>query len=589
MANLKEKTKTDNEARNLVNTRFRIASGAQAINIQKWRNLIDMYDMGTRVNLRRMVDERGEISNNDQGLTNVSASVLYNAVETVFPRLAALFDPEGWHTVVGRMGTNYLSAQNVQEIIQQEFDDIPTGHLCINDVLLKGLKQAVKIGSVVFKLRWEVEMGTVHKRFMVTDARGQPKERFRKTRGKIFNGQVLDLVPYWTFAPDPKAYDIYSAEYVTEDTIMSMEDINLFVENGYFDKDEVNKLEKAFKKGGWGDPVTDQDRRYFDRDIFRNDVRVIVYQENHKYIYQAVPFGVGWKKDGKTWDNDHTVLLNRSNQENPYDHNEKQYIQFDVNFDESSIFPKGNIEPLRDHQAIETTLLNMGLEALIKMIRPMVLYDEDLGTDIKELQNYIPGKYASVDSLGQEDIRRKLFPMFPDPNVLNALGHIWNLLGSESEQISAQTSYVQGTAAVGANKTARGVQQLTQNALTRDITPKKALAVGATRLLEMMHSMNQQFGDPADDIYGAYNFKVFEHASVDEAVRLQSLKESLPVVAALGGRVDVVQKRIYRVSGVGAIEEIFPDDGSMDKNRREQANGQIVEMALGQRQGGGNA
>jgi hypothetical protein len=580
MANVIDKNKNDDQTRDLVNHRFRIASGAQSSNIQKWRNLIDMYDIGTKINLDRKRDERGEYSNSDQGLTNVSSSVLYNAVETVYPRLANLFDPEGWHTVVGRFGTRYESALNVQDIIQLELEDIPTGHLCINDILLKGLKQATKIGWFVGKLRWEVEMGKVYKRYAVTDARGEQKERFRSTKGKIFNGPVLDLIPYWSFYPDPKGSDIYSCKYVIEDAIMDIDDIEAFVDNGYFDKKALVDLKKLKKEGAWGDPVAENDRSYFNKDVYRHDVRVLIYQENKRYIYQAIPFG-------RNVADNQTVILNRSNQDNPYDHNEKQYIQFDINFDENSIFPKGNIEPLRDHQAIETTLLNMGLEALIKMIRPMSLFSDDLGIDIKELQNYIPGKPVMVDGIGMEDIRRKMLDLSPDPNVLNALGHIWGLLGSESQQISAQTDYVQGMAGVGSNKTARGVQQLTQNALSRDITPKAALAIGATRLLEMMHSMNQQYGDPADDIYGAYNFKVFEHAAVDRMVRLQTLKESLPVVAALGGNVQEVQKRIFRAGDVTAVEAILPEDGSMDENRANQARGQIVEMSMGQRQGGG--
>ena len=559
--------KAMDETVNLVANRFQIASAELGVSVQKWRSLIDQYDIGTKENTDRQVDERGRTINSDPSQWNLTASTLYKNVETVFSRLATLFDLEGWHTIVPRSGTPYMSALHVETMLQQQIDEGG-----INEVLLRGLKQACIIGNFTIKLMWQEEMGMNYQK-------SRDEKSWVGKEGVVFNGRRISLVQYHDFYPDPRGSSIEQCEYVIEDGIQSIDDMEMFAKLKYYDQGVVNKLRKTLKDDEdsiWGDPVTIGDQTYSQRDIHRNSFRVLTYQENNRYIYGVIPFG-------QVPDMDSLYILNPKNQDNPYGHRDKQYLTFGINFNPASPFAKGIAESLRDNQAVETAFLNMTLEALVKILRPMMLVSDDLDLDLKELSTYIPGKPLKTDTApgGMDNYYKELAP---DPNVLNAMSHIMSIMRQQDEDIGANTQYTSGSAGVGSNKTARGVQQLTQNALARDNIPKISLALGATKLIEMMHALNKQHGRPKDNIYGSYNTKVFEHAAVDKMVRQQTLERMLPYIAQIGGNHMEVAKRILRAGGVSAIEGIFPDDGSMKKNQDQAGQAQLMQMML---QGGG--
>ncbi len=559
------------ETVSLVSDRFQIASTDLGTKVKKWRTLIDQYDIGTEKNTERKTDERGKTLNSDQGLQNLTASVLYNNVETVFSRLSTLFDLEGWHTVVPRPGTQYMSALNVETILQQQIDE---GEM--NEVLLRGLKQACLIGNFTIKLMWHEEMGKLYEPTL-------DEKSWKSKEGVVFNGSRISLVQYHDFYPDPRGTSIEECEYVFEDGVQNIDDMEMFARMGYYDQAVVNKLRKALNDDTdsvWGDPVTFDNQNYSQRDPHRKSFRVLTYQEDNRYIYGVVPFGQVPSKDA-------LYILNPKNQDNPYDHRGKQYITLGINFNPASPFAKGIVEALRDNQAVETAFLNMTLEALVKILRPMQLISDDLGVDLKELSTYIPGKPIQTDTI-IGGFGNYYMELKPDPNVLNAMSHIMSIMRTEDEAIGANTQYVTGTAGIGSNKTARGAMQMTQNALSRDNTPKISLSLGATKLLEMMHSLNKQHGKPKDDIYGSYNMKVFEHAAADKMIRMQTLKEMLPYVVQTGGNHLEVAKRILRTAGVSAIESIFPNDGSMQKGQQQAGQAQLMQMMLQQGGGGGS-
>jgi len=559
--------KTTDETVGLVADRFQIASGQLGTKIHRWRTLFKQYDIGTSENTERKTDERQQSLNNDQSLQNLTASVLYNNVETVFARLSSLFDLEGWHSVVPRPGTKYESAINVETMLQNEIDEGG-----INEVLLRGLKQSCIIGNFTIKVMWHEEEGVIYQPSL-------DKKKWLKRDGTVFSSPIIKLVQYYDFYPDPRGTSIVECEYVCEDGTQDIDDMEMFAKMGYYDQSVVNKLRKSLKSETvWGDPVTIQNQNYSQRDPHRKAFRVITYQEDKRYIYGVVPFGQVPSKDA-------LLILNPNNQDNPYDHRQKQYITFGINFDPSSPFAKGIVEALRDNQAVETAFLNMTVEALVKILRPMTLWDDDLGIDIKELSTYIPGKPLVADTvIGR--LQDHYMELSPDPNVLNAMTHIMSLMRQQDEDIGANTQYVTGSAGYGSNKTARGTMQLTQNALSRDNTPKVSLALGATKLIEMMHDLNKQHGTPQDDIYGSYNMKVFEHAAADKMMRMNTLMQMLPYVTQVGGNHIEVAKRILRAGGVSALEGIFPNDGSMEKNQEEQGRVALMQMMM---QGGGGA
>ena len=94
----------------MIRDRYRISQAAMAQTVEKWRALLQMYKVGDRKNLDTIQDERNRLYQSDQHIANVSSSVMFNAVETIAPRIMGNFDPEGWFTVQPHPGTNLKSA-----------------------------------------------------------------------------------------------------------------------------------------------------------------------------------------------------------------------------------------------------------------------------------------------------------------------------------------------------------------------------------------------------------------------------------------------------------------------------------------------
>lgn len=589
MATIINSSKIQDKNARMVIDRFAIADEKMGLKRQKWKNLLTMYDVGSMDNLKKQTDERGKSQNNDQSISSVSASVLYNAVETLYPRLAGMFNPEGWFTVSPAKGTvnnngyttTLRSAKLVQDTLQQQIDESK-----MNSVLLYGIKQAVKIGTQIVKTLWRKTNGRIYVREL--DASGQT-ERFVEKEGVTYEGAWLERLAYWNFYPDPKGRTIDECEYVIEDGTMTIEEMEEYAESGYFDSKIVGKLKNDMEKneGFFSDPTTMNDLRYNSRDPYRTAVRVLTYQEDNRYIYEAIPFwSTGVTNMPSTFDASGAVALNPKNQENPFAHNTKQYVELNINFEEEDIFVKGVIEPLRDEQAIETSMLNMTLEALVKIIRPQMLYSDDLGFDVKDVVNYVPGAWTKTDADAfNTGIQNKVFPLAPEVNVLNALRGIMLVLKGVEQDKSGLTDTLRGDTGVGSNKTFRGIALLNQNASTRLGTPRMALEVGCTKILEMMLSLNQQYlNNPAVDIYGQYNFKLFENSEADRSAQLQVLQGMLPIIAQMGGNVGEVVERILDAGGVGSIDTILPKDGSMEDNFQTQQREGVLQML--QQQGG---
>ncbi len=571
------KKQSTTEIEQMIMSRFSIAHTEAATHINKWRNLLYMYNLGTRKNLERKTDERGKTDHMDQGIANVSASILWNAVETLSPRQMANFNPEGWFSAVPRTGTPLESAQYMENKIKTQLDDCHA-----QEVFLRATKQAIKLGGSVLKLRWNVEVGKRYERKIFVNDSGNPYEDFVRTEGIVYDGPVIELVPYWNWFPDPKGLTLYDMEYVCEEIIMSVDDLDHYVELGLFDGSAVKKAKKASEANNYGqDITTSNDQRYFHQDHNRKDVRVIGYYEDKRFLYISAQHG--------SYSNG--ILLNPKKNENPYDHQSKPFIHFQVNLDETNFWTPGVIEVLRDDQAIMSTLINMTLDAGIMELRPMRMVEaKELDVDIKEMQNYVPNKIIPVEQEAgdRRPLRDKIVELKPEPGgFVSMLPALIGIMGNEAQKKSGVTSYLDATAGIGSNKTARGVMQLTQNAEVRNSIMTQCLSVGATRLLEMLLSMNQQFSDPGENLYGRYDFKVFENSTADQSTRIQTLQWALPIIAQAGGNYMEALKRILKIAGEPAIEQILPSDGSMKKNEQNQLRGQLMQSMLQQGGSGG--
>ncbi len=533
----------------LVQERYRIASDAMLDQIDKWKNLIDQYKLGTRKSVTLVQDERGMIMQADEGIANVSASQIWNTVESTAPRMMANFNPEGWFSVLPYTGTTIDSAIKVESKLKRQFDE---GH--INDVLLTATKQAVAIGSAIIKLRWHQATGKIYQR----GAEGNTP-----VKGLVFDGPVIELVPFRNFFPDPRGKTISDCEYVIEETIMDAKDLSEWAElsEGYISKLAVNKvIKELFPEGS--DPKTDFDDLYWSSDPKRHSVKIYGYYEDARWIYYAARGSHGGGG----------VILNPANQENQYDHRAKPFIQLSTNIDPDCLWPIGVIQPMRDIQAISTTLLNMSLDAATMTIRPMRLINSSLEINALDLQNYIPGKIHQTEHPTDIPFNGEIYDFAPNPAVFTILPMLLSIMNNEGDKAGGQTPYTTGQSELGLNKTARGVALLTQNAEVRHTIMTQSLSMGATRLLEMIHSMNQQFGSPYEDIYGEYNFMVFGNAGVDRAQRMGLMQWALPYIAQVGGNVVEALRRILMDGGAVGIDRLLPRDGSMDDRQRQMAS-----------------
>ena len=178
----------------------------------------------------------------------------------------------------------------------------------------------------------------------------------------------------------------------------------------------------------------------------------------------------------------------------------------------------------------------------------------------------------------------------PDPNgFVMMLPQMLSIIRSEAQRMSGQTDYITGNASLGSNKTKGGVEILTQNANIRNSTPTLVMGLGATRLLNLIIGMNQQFGKPEEPIYGDFNVKVFSDAMADTSTRIQVLQGMMPIIAQMSGNVQEVVKRILTMAGEAGIDMIFPHDGSMEKGQQNQGMAQLMQTMMGAQGGGRNA
>ena len=137
----------------MIGMRYRIAQADMSSRIQMWRALLQMYKVGDKKALDTMSDERSRLYHADQGISNVSSSVMFNAVETVAPRLMGNFDPEGWFAVQPLGGTKVESAKYVEDKLKWQLEYEFDNELKINEVLLAAVKQtgwANSLGMVFY-------------------------------------------------------------------------------------------------------------------------------------------------------------------------------------------------------------------------------------------------------------------------------------------------------------------------------------------------------------------------------------------------------------------------------------------------------
>lgn len=569
----------------MIGMRYRIAQADMAQRIEMWRALLQMYKVGDRKALDTMSDDRDRLYHADQQMANVSSSIMFNAVETVAPRLMGNFDPEGWFTVQPLGETKIESAKYVEDKLKWQLEYEFDNELKINEVLLAAAKQCVKIGKSIICVKWGIDYGKNYMRIPIVKSDGSLGEKFIGKKGVTYRGPKARLVPWYNFFPDPKGkMNIKKCLYVIEETIASISDLEDGVKIGVYDKAAIEEVKDLYEYGKVGiDPVTEGDRTYASYDPYRKDVRMLNYYEDKRYVYEVVPWSGG--NEG--------IVLNPKKQDNPYDHNTKPFVELAIDIDEDTLFPKGVLESLRDEQAIKTTFLNMAIDAGTMSLRPMRLVAKSLGIDLKDMQQFIPNKVIPVDDDPiTNDMRRiqdKYMELKPDSSgYMTLLPLFLQMIDKEANDKSGVTAALSGQMGIGHTKTKGGIAQLTQTAEIRVSVDTQIMSQGATRLLEMMHSMNQQFGDISEPQYGEYDWKVFQNAAIDRGMRLATLQNTLPYIGMVGGNVVEALRRILKEGGVTAINSLLPADGSMDQNKQQQVQGQIMQMLM-QQQGGGGA
>lgn len=559
-------TKPDLER--LVTDRWLIASSELESQKFKWNELEKMYKLGSLYNLDSRQDERGRYTNPNQGIARVSSSVLRNAVETILPRLMNLWNSaDGWFTVIPSPGSNTKSQQSryVEDKLKAQLDE--NAYF----TLYSAMAQLVKFGTAVVKVRWDVEVGKVVSDQTYFNPDGSTAIQREVRDGVVYRGNKLDLVPFYNFAPDPKGRFIKECEYVIEDIYINVDRLmTIAEETGVYDVDAISKLKQQIDLLGGSDPrPTDSD--YAGVDSHRRDVRILDYWEDHRHIGYALPrWGGNTQNMG--------VIINR-NTENPHFHQEKPYVDFRFAVDEKTFYSNGVIEPLRDIHNIMSTFLNQFIDSITMNLRPMRMIDAELDVDIKEFQNFVPGKIIPVEDLSGGRLQDRVHEFKPEiTGILNSILAVMPIMNDQADKIMGATGYLNGNPGMGANRTASGVAQLTQNAEARGISPILLLSIGAQRLLKLMHENNQQFGDPREPLAGDFSYVVFGDAQMDRTMRIQGLQQLAPWVVNLGGDVLALARRMGHAFSIAGVDELFPRDGTMGQNQQQMAMQQMMQM-----------
>lgn len=563
---------TPDELRDMVMERYAIASSNHISNVSKWNNLIEMYRLGTRRNLESKTDERGRMDQANQQIANVSASVMSEAANTTFNFLLRLWNPEMWFSAAPRKGTTLKSAKYVESKTRRQLDESN-----FYDVIITAMKQVALIGVSIVKGRWSIELGTIYERKL---RKGGKTEEFSPNMGVIYDGPMFELVPYNNFYIDPSAALLDDMDYVIEESVMSRERLIEMAEMGFYDGDKVRKVVKELQEGSLGyDPKFDSERattQTNDYDPHRKNARLITYYEDHRFV----PVITNWGNASRNY----ATVMSKKN-ENPYDHQKKPFTDFRITVDPVDFWAPGMLEIVRDDQAIMTTLLNMSLDAGTMSLRPQRLYPKSFGIDPRDMQNYVPGRAIAYDDDDPLLMGRRLtdmiYEMKPEAGgYITLLPNLLAIARDEAQRKSRVTDFLTGRAGIGATKTARGIAMLTGNAQEAFSADHIIMKRAATRLLEMLHICNKQFGKPEEDQYGDYDFKVFDDALSDRQVRLTVLQSQQAVLAALGVDMKEVERRILSLAGEPAIEALLPEDGTLDQAQEQQVRGQIMQMGL---------
>ncbi len=545
----------------LVRDRWMQADADLQYNISKWRELDAMYKLGSQFNLNKRTDERGRVSHPDQAIARVSSSILINAVKTIAPRLYSLFDLDGdWFNIVPhpQSTTTYKSARYANDKLTSQFDE--DAYMNIYAAVM----QLVKQGKSFLKTRWAVEEGRYYNDVphVTFDENNTPSVRWTRTsrKGVTFRGNKIELVPYWNMRVDPKArMSIVNAEYVIEDLYMPvdhLEEIARSGDLGIYDMDKITKLvEDMDDKGTQTDPRSDDNTYYHSYDRHRRDIKIRDYWEGERHFMVALsPSGTEEQILKKT--------------ENPHWHQQVPYSELAFDIDERELYPQGALEPLRDLHNVQSTALCQYIDANTMNLRPMRLVDEDLELDLKMLSNYIPNQNIAVQGLSGRSISQAIYEFKPElGNLLNSQLAFMSQTDTQAEKISGITEYITGTAGAGSNRTASGAALLTQNAEIRGSSPTTMIAIGMMRLLKQMHMNNQQFSHPLEDIKGDYKFYIFGDARQNSSMQAQGLQMVAPMLVQAGADPITVLKRLMKAMKIPAIEELLPEDGTLEKNQ----------------------
>ena len=553
----------------LVSDRWYLAATDMTEQILRWESLQRKYKLGSANNLDTFTDERGKRHNSEQNIARITSSVIYNTVETMSPRLMGLFNNDGWFSVSPRprSDTTMKSARAVQDKLR---DHIDLNNM--NTELRRGAKQAVKIGSAIFYVGWDIQEGIIH-----------TVDGFTKSsdKGFVFNGATLKLWHYRDFYPDPKGRTLDECEYVITESTVPLSVLEERVKLGLYEASAVKKVKEHLVVSQSNDVVTFNRIDYQQSDKHRQDVRIVSYWEDTRFIYVAMPWNARAGAQG--------ITLNIKNQDNPFDHQTKPFVHMRLTPDEDRFWAPGMIEAVRDDQEIMDTLYRMLIEVGKRDIRPQrIIATEDLDVDLKELQGYVPDKIIEAKSMPDRPIGDHIYEFKPEVSgFMNLIVPSIGLMKQEVQEKTGVTATLTGQAGVGTTKTKGGLELLTANALNRGSDMIDTFAEDCVLLLDILLSMSQQFGMPTEDIYGDYILRAFLASGIDKASRRETLERHLPMIAQLGGDVVEVERRILQDAGVPAIDSILPSDenernANIAKNQEQQ---QVQSMM----QGGGNA
>jgi len=476
-------------------------------------------------------------------------------------------------------GTSSESAKFVDDDLKQNLDEQDYY------MLWMGAGQTVRIGKAFMKVRWDVEEGKIVEDIPKFDEFGKVSEWTRLIReGITYSGNRIDLVPYWNFAPDPKARFLNECQYVIEEIYTPYSKVEHLGRLGIYNMDAVRDAKDMIMQSGYSDPRSASNDFYYGLDVHRQDIRILDYWEDERHWAIAMPgSGLSGVTPGKG------ILLNKGRDDNPYMHQKIPYFDFGFDLDEKEMFPQGIIEPLRDNHEVQSTALNMFIDAITMNLRPMRIIDADLEIDIKDIQNFVPGKIIQTqEGMYGKRISDSIHELKPEiMGLLNSLLPFMQEMRREGQDTSGVTEYLTGSPGIGSNKTMGGTAILTQNALERSNMPTMIFSVGVIRMLKLMHSNLQQFGHPIKDNKGQYKFILFGEAMSDKMMRIQGMQILMPYIIQAGGNVIVAVKRLARNYGIPAIEEILPEDGSLEESQLQQWGQQMMMVSAGGGEGRG--